>query len=295
MPFRIFCKLEMSKYLTDFGVQLAAAVAAAFVLWLLGAFRWFGRVLRQRRQRRLADEEKELLAHAADTGQIMVLSSDRRGVFLQAGARQFVNTSDRSLASRYVDALGKLESRLFVRKQSDTLYLLTTEGFAVARRIPIEAAWLLVEPIIMHTSRDGEPHRKILSLFLRNAGSIKPRTLRVTLRFPRAYALPFQTRQATAETSEHKRFIRDESANQSDLLDQLLPGIAPTIALSVEYVLDKSVAAAGHELIEILVDCSPAKPYLARFSIEQLHNLETARQYIANRAQNSELSTLTQL
>ena len=92
-----------------------------------------------RRDLWLNSEEVELLRSAnLSNGQFMVFRTDQLGRWVSAGSRDFVDQDDPAVAVTYVEALDSLcESRL-AKHDEGNLYMLTAEGFKVARTMLAE-------------------------------------------------------------------------------------------------------------------------------------------------------------
>lgn len=80
-----------------------------------------------------SQEELELLAAAADSGEIFVHSSDEEGKWIRIGARVFNDRADPAVAATYLEALDSLCRRRLAKYDEGILYVLTGSGFKIAR------------------------------------------------------------------------------------------------------------------------------------------------------------------
>jgi hypothetical protein len=227
----------------------------------------------QLQARALAAAEEELLSHSADSGEIQILMTDQTGEFVRAGPLKFVDPKDRSVAVRYVDALRSLESRGMARQIKPTLYQLTSTGFARARSLERDPRWLIIQPVVTQRWPNRAQEPSMFQLRLRNAGSIKPKDLRVVLRFPRKWLTADDSASGSADFIEIVRdtqFFRDNG-----FLDRLYPGkFDRTIVLEVPYWIPFPRAGRIDDIVEIVVSSGESPQYLSRFVLEQLFDEE---------------------
>jgi hypothetical protein len=80
-------------------------------------------------------EELAILAAAARTGEIYLLTTQQTGPLVRAGTETFIDEADRAVTSAYVDALNSLELLGLVRFEAGQLYRLTRKGFKLARAL----------------------------------------------------------------------------------------------------------------------------------------------------------------
>lgn len=83
----------------------------------------------------MAAEELELLLHAADEGDLWVISTQQVGSWVRSGRRDFMDPADPAYAAQYLDALKSLQDKCLVRFNRGIGYSLSGTGFRVARKL----------------------------------------------------------------------------------------------------------------------------------------------------------------
>jgi hypothetical protein len=87
----------------------------------------------------LSSEEVELLRSASLLrGEIIVLSAEQLGRWVRAGSRDFLDQDDPAVAVMYVEALESLCGRGLAKYDEGNLFMLTAEGFKIARTMLAE-------------------------------------------------------------------------------------------------------------------------------------------------------------
>jgi len=90
------------------------------------------------RDPRFSDEELAILAAAAKSGEIALMSTGQTGRFVAAGTENFIFQNDPSARAAYLEAFESLRDRWPVRlvqHEDGILYRLTGSGFKLARAI----------------------------------------------------------------------------------------------------------------------------------------------------------------
>jgi hypothetical protein len=80
-------------------------------------------------------EEVDLLVAGADRGELIVLSSEQTGKWVAVGANDYLDEADPAFARSYIDALRALCRRGLAEHDEGNLFLLTAQGFRVARAL----------------------------------------------------------------------------------------------------------------------------------------------------------------
>lgn len=88
------------------------------------------------RSRQLSQEEKVILAHCAERGEICQLHADGFGDWVRSGTKDFFNQNDLGYNAIYNEALDRLCSRGLAKHEAGHLFRLTGTGFRIARSIP---------------------------------------------------------------------------------------------------------------------------------------------------------------
>ena len=112
----------------------------------------------------LREEEEEILVAAADRGEVVVLSSEQTGKWVAAGSFDFLNEADPEANARYLEAFESLLGRHFLRHDEGNLYVLTPNGFEIARELrarPVQkgvatvtgSEWVMFEPPLQFRAR----------------------------------------------------------------------------------------------------------------------------------------------
>jgi len=83
----------------------------------------------------LTEEEHDLLLRANTTGEIVLLRSEQHGEWVAVGPLDYIDPNDRSAAARYRHALASLCQHGLARHEDGVLYVLTAEGFSLAKRL----------------------------------------------------------------------------------------------------------------------------------------------------------------
>lgn len=82
-----------------------------------------------------SDEQLVILSRCTERGDILLLTSDELGEFVQIGEERFYDETDQAVAALYVDALISMCDMGLVRHQEGILYHLTGRGFRIARAL----------------------------------------------------------------------------------------------------------------------------------------------------------------
>ena len=94
-----------------------------------------GQAIGETSARPLSSEEIELLYHAADEGDLWMISTNG-GDWIRSGRRDFLTEDlDPGYSAVYIDALESLVAKRLVRHSEQMYYRLTGEGFRVARQL----------------------------------------------------------------------------------------------------------------------------------------------------------------
>lgn len=83
----------------------------------------------------LSGEEVDLLIAAAERGDISVLADEQTGKWVRAGGSDYSDPADPAYARTYVDALRSLCRRRLAEHDAGVLYVLTSNGFRIARAL----------------------------------------------------------------------------------------------------------------------------------------------------------------
>lgn len=84
-------------------------------------------------QRDLSEEEIELLMLSAEKGELLVISADQVGSWVQVDSKNFMDKNDPALAARYLEAMETLRRKGFVQHVGGIRHQLTGSGFKIAR------------------------------------------------------------------------------------------------------------------------------------------------------------------
>lgn len=92
------------------------------------------KLVKKYRNKKLSDEEKELLIAASRRGEFHILSVDQiPGSWVRVGNKDFLNPEDPAFSAKYRDALRFLCERGYVKHEEGRLFALTGSGFSKAR------------------------------------------------------------------------------------------------------------------------------------------------------------------
>ena len=88
------------------------------------------------RQRRISDDEKELLSSAAKSGEFHIISVGQPPYnWVRAGSSDFAGDNDTAVAAKYLEAFRSLCERGFIDHKDGTFFILTGSGFDKARSL----------------------------------------------------------------------------------------------------------------------------------------------------------------
>jgi hypothetical protein len=88
----------------------------------------------------LSGEEVDILVAVAQSGEIILLSSEQTGKWVRANGNDYYEDGDPAYARSYVDALKSLCRRRLAEHDEGNLFMLTTAGFKLARLLKEKAA-----------------------------------------------------------------------------------------------------------------------------------------------------------
>jgi len=247
--------------------------------------------------RALAAAEEQLLGRCADTGEMEISRTGNSGSFVRVPGWRFVDKTDRAVAAKFVEAVEILREHGLVRETGPDAFELTAAGFERARSIPRDPDWMLIEPVIQFWWPLRADETAKLRVFLRNAGSLVPSEIIVTIRFPRKY-LGHEAGDLESGASDCKeRVLR---LSHDDCATIRPEGFDRTILnqrglLEVRFSIERPRRAVMNEEVEISIEVDGAPPYRSRFALEQLLDQEFGNYYSLSRSEKKELSRLIRL
>jgi len=86
-------------------------------------------------KKKLTETEKELMTNAAKNGEFYVLSADGVPNWVRIERKNFMDTNDPLIATKYLDAFKSLCERGYIYPDSGILFRLTSNGFEKARKL----------------------------------------------------------------------------------------------------------------------------------------------------------------